>query len=241
MELYARARRGCSDLLTAFELIMRDGIEVTLRARPDFPDPLAQVYPAYVLIEAAAGGTVDLRGLMESFLGGADDIIRDGVIASSRAQGERLWLYRETMVESQGRGGRYLRTDVSVPISRIADFITAALQAVRGRHPEAMALAYGHVGDGNVHFNVIPPQGQDPVAMDALFHSAEALIFDVVDQMGGSISAEHGIGRVKQHAFLERIDAVSLDLATRLKLALDPTRILSNGRILPEDSGVQDG
>jgi FAD/FMN-containing dehydrogenase len=241
MELYARARRGCSDLLTAFELILRDGIEVTLRARPDFPDPLSQAYPAYVLIEAACGGTVDLRGLMESFLGGADDIIRDGVIASSRAQAERLWLYRETMVESQGRGGRYLRTDVSVPISSIADFIAQALEAVRAKHPEAMALAYGHVGDGNVHFNVIPPQGQDPAAMDALFHSAEDLIFDVVDRLGGSISAEHGIGRVKQHAFLERIDAVSLDLATRLKLALDPTRILSNGRILPEDSRVQNG
>ncbi len=102
MELYARARRGCSDLLTAFELILRDGIEVALRARPDFPDPLSEVYPAYVLIEASGGGTVDLRGLMESFLGGADDIIRDGVIASSRAQAERLWLYRETMVEIPG-------------------------------------------------------------------------------------------------------------------------------------------
>ncbi|WP_218823234.1 FAD-binding oxidoreductase [Inquilinus limosus] len=238
MELYARARRACSDLLTAFELILRDGIEVTLRARPDLPDPLSEPYPAYVLIEASAGGAVDLRGLMESFLGGADDIVRDGVLASSRAQGERLWLYRETMVESQGRGGRYLRTDVSVPISDIAGFIARALAAVRAKHPEAMPLAYGHVGDGNVHFNVIPPRGQDPAAMETLFHSAEELIFDVVDRLGGSISAEHGIGRVKQHAFLERIDPVSLDLATRLKLALDPTRILSNGRILPEDPVV---
>ena len=239
MELYARARRACSDLLTAFELILRDGIEVTLRTRPDFPDPLDAAYPAYVLIEASAGGAVDLRGLIETFLGGADDIIRDGVIATSRAQADRLWLYRETMVESQGRGGRYLRTDVSVPISRIADFIAAALAAVRGRYPEAMPLAYGHVGDGNVHFNVIPPAGLAAEAMDPLFHGAEELIFDVVDRLGGSISAEHGIGRVKQDAFLARIDPVALDLATRLKDALDPKHILSNGRILRGDSTIK--
>ena len=233
MALYALARRGCSDLLSAFELILRDGLEVALAARPDLTDPLARPYPAYVLMEASAGGEIDLRALIESFLASAGDLVEDGVVASSRAQAERLWLYRETMVEAQGRGGRYLRTDVSVPISQLADFVAQALAAVRHAAPQTQALAYGHVGDGNIHLNVIPPQGLAPADIAPLLHGAEEAIFAVVDRLGGSISAEHGIGRVKQRAFLERVDSVTLDLAKRVKTALDPQTILSRGRILP--------
>ena len=135
MALYARARRDCSDLLTAFELILRGGIEIALAARPDFADPLSKPFPVYVLIEASAGGRIDLAGILQDFLAGAGDLVEDGVVASSRAQAERLWLYREVMVETQGRGGRYLRTDVSVPISRLADFVTDTLDALGKNHP----------------------------------------------------------------------------------------------------------
>ena len=163
----------------------------------------------------------------------AGDLVGDGAIATSRRQAERLWSYREIMVEMQGGGGRYLRTDVSVPISQIPRFITEAVASVRAAYPEAQPLAYGHVGDGNVHLNVIPPKGLAPEAMDGLFHGAEEVIFEVVDRIGGSISAEHGIGRVKQEAYLERIGSVELDLARRVKDAFDPRHILSIGRILP--------
>ena len=112
-------------------------------------------------------------------------------------------------------------------------FIEDALCNLRQRFPEALALAYGHVGDGNVHLNVIPPPALPAEEMEALFRGAEAVIFSVVDRLGGSISAEHGIGLVKQRAYLERVDSVSLDLATRLKNALDPNGILSKGRIFP--------
>jgi FAD/FMN-containing dehydrogenase len=232
MALYARARRECSDLLTAFELILRGGIEIAIHARDDLNDPLSKPYPVYVLIEASAGGRVDLKGLLEEFLAGADDLVLDGVIASSRSQGERLWLLRETMVEAQGRGGRYLRTDVSVPISGLADFVADALDALAKAYPAALAVTYGHVGDGNIHLNVVPPDGIGAEAMEALFHGAEEIIFDVIDRHGGSISAEHGIGRVKQKAFLARAEAVSLELAGLIKDALDPLHILSEGRIL---------
>jgi FAD/FMN-containing dehydrogenase len=137
------------------------------------------------------------------------------------------------MVEAQGRGGRYLRTDVSVPISKLAAFIDEALRDLRQLYPEALALAYGHVGDGNVHLNVIPPVGATDESMTRLFEEAEQTIFDVVDRLRGSISAEHGIGRVKQKAFLSRTDDVALDLAFALKRALDPRFLLSPGRILP--------
>jgi len=233
MTLYARARRECSDLISAFELLLRRSIDITLRSRPDLGDPLGRSYPVYVLIEASAGGRLDLHALMEDFLAGSADLVEDGVLAVSHAQADRLWLYREVMVETQGRGGRFLRTDVSVPISRLADFVDEALRELGNAVPDAQPVTYGHVGDGNLHLNVVPPPGLDADATDRLFHQAEAVIFSVVDRFGGSISAEHGIGRVKREAFLERVDAVSLDLATRLKQALDPRHLLSDGRILP--------
>ncbi|MDQ0391518.1 FAD-binding oxidoreductase [Labrys monachus] len=240
MLLFARARRECSDLLTAFELILREGIEVALRARPDFTDPMDAPYPVYVLIETSAAGRVDLRALLEGCLAEADDLVADAVMASGKAQADRLWLFRETMVERQGNGRRYLRTDVSVPISRLAELVDQGVAAVRGRYPEALALAYGHVGDGNVHMNVIPPADLSLQQTEDLFHGAEALIFDVVDRLGGSISAEHGIGRVKQKAFVERADPVALDLAMRLKNVLDPGHLLSSGRIFPSLPGASD-
>jgi FAD/FMN-containing dehydrogenase len=233
MALYARARRSCGDLVTAFELILRDGLEVAIRARDGMPEPLERAYPAYVLVELASSAPIDLRALLETFLSDAQDLVADGAVAQSRAQSERFWLYREVMVEAQGRGGRYLRTDVSVPISKLAIFIEDALRNLNQRYPEALALAYGHVGDGNVHLNVIPPVDATPESMTHLFEGAEETIFDVVDRLHGSISAEHGIGRVKQEAFLSRTEDVALDLAFTLKRALDPLGLLSPGRILP--------
>jgi len=232
MALFARARRSCSDLLSAFELILRPGLEVSLGAPASLPEPLGATYPAYVIMELAASGAVDLRAILEHCLASADDLVVDGTIAAGQAQAEKLWLYREMMVEHQGQGGRYYRTDVSVPISRMADFLHATLDALASAVPEAQAIAYGHVGDGNIHLNVIPPTGQAPEEMAALFRRAEGIIFAIVDRMDGSISAEHGIGRVKRAAFLERIDPVSLALAEQLKHALDPAGLLSPGRIL---------
>jgi FAD/FMN-containing dehydrogenase len=126
-----------------------------------------------------------------------------------------------------------------VPISKIAAFVDDALRDLRERYPEALALAYGHVGDGNVHLNVIPPIGATPDSMSRLFDGAEETIFNVVDRLHGSISAEHGIGRVKQKAFLRRTDAVALDLAFMLKHALDPHDVLSPGRILPASTKAE--
>lgn len=240
MQLYARARRQCSDLLTAFELILRGGIEIAINSRDDLPDPLSEAYPVYVLIEASAAGRVDLRALLEGFLADASDLVLDGVIASSKAQGERLWLLREMMVEAQGRGGRYLRTDVSVPISSLAAFVSDTLAALSQKHPEAIAVTYGHVGDGNIHLNIVPPEDMPVEQFDQLFHATEEVIFDVVDKHGGSISAEHGIGRVKQAAFLKRADPLTLELSRRIKDAFDPKHLLSEGRILASlESGAR--
>ncbi|MCW6507106.1 FAD-binding oxidoreductase [Lichenifustis flavocetrariae] len=240
MSFFAHARRACGDLLSAFELILRPGLKVALDPPASLPDPLGAPYPAYVLMELASSGPVDLRGMLEDCLAGSD-LVADGTIAASHAQAERLWLYREMMVEHQGHGGRYYRTDVSVPISRIASFLTEALAGLEMALPEAKPVAYGHVGDGNIHLNVVPPPGLSPEAVSVLFQRAEDVIFTILDRMDGSISAEHGIGRLKRHAFLDRIDPVSLAIAESVKQALDPLRILSRGRILNPTTTDDDG
>ncbi len=231
MALYAVARRSCSDLLSAFEIILRPGLELGLAHRPELADPLETPCPVYILMELAGGGAVDLRALLEGCLVDAGDIVMDGVIAMSQAQTERLWSCREAMVEAQSRSGPYYRTDVSVPIADIPAFLAAALASLAQSLPDGQPVAYGHVGDGNIHLNVVPPADWSMEQRKALFAQAEELIFATVDRFGGSISAEHGIGRSKKRAFLRRVDPVTLDLFRRVKQALDPEARLSRGRV----------
>jgi FAD/FMN-containing dehydrogenase len=231
MALYAMARRSCSDLLSAFEILLRPGMELGLAARPELTDPLETACPVYILMELAAGGGVDLRAVLESCLADAGNLLIDGVIAMSHAQTERLWSCREAMVEAQSRGGPYYRTDVSVPIEAIPAFLDAALKTLARSLPDGRPITYGHIGDGNIHLNVVPPAEWTVEQRRALFEQAEELIFGTVDQFSGSISAEHGIGRSKKRAFLQRVDPVTLDLFRRVKQALDPKACLSRGRV----------
>lgn len=235
MAFHALARRSCSDLLSAFEILLRPGLDLGLATRPELSDPLETPCAVYILMELSAGPGVDLRGLLEACLEGAGDLLRDGVIATSQAQADRLWACREAMVEGQSRHGPYFRTDVSVPIPAIPAFLTAALADLARDLPEGRPITYGHVGDGNIHLNVVPPADHTPEQRETLFRQAEALIFGAVDRFGGSISAEHGIGRSKKAAFLERVDPVTLDLFRRLKGVLDPGNLLSRGRIFDQD------
>ena len=231
MALYAKARRACSDLLSAFELMLRDGLALALDDRPDLADPLGEPCPVYVLMELAASGPVDLAALLEGLFEDAGDLITDGTIAQSRAQADRLWMLREAMVAAQSRSGPYFRTDVSVPLAAIPAFLDAAFARLAADLPDGRPIAYGHVGDGNIHLNVVPPAGSPVERRRDLFRAAEELIFTTLDRFGGSISAEHGIGRSKKRAFLERVDPVTLDLLRRVKSAIDPDGLMSRGRI----------
>ncbi len=230
---YAHIRAACSDLATAFELLMRRTIDVSLAADERLADPFSERFPVYVLLELSCGAGIDLRALLEGALVSAGDRLLDAVIASSQEQAFRLWRLRETMVEQQGGGEAYFRSDVSLPISQIPAFVAAVEPALAQGFPESGINIYGHIGDGNLHINLIPPRGLQPEQRAALFHAGETVLFGVLDEFGGSISAEHGIGRTKRPAFLERIDDVSLDLMLRLKGALDPDGVLSGGRLLP--------
>jgi FAD/FMN-containing dehydrogenase len=236
VQLLGRARRDLCDLLSAFELLPRRGIELSLDAIHGQRDPLGEPSPFYVLMEVSATGLIDLRILVERFLEGliADGMIRDGTLAANSAQSTALWRLREGLIEAQTRRGRHLRTDVSVPISSVARFLEETQSDLERSEPEAVGLAYGHLGDGNIHFNVLPPPALDDDERIVLLHRCEAIVFHHVDAVGGSISAEHGIGLTKRDAFLERTSAPAADLMRRIRTVLDPRLTMSPGRIFAE-------
>ncbi|PAU79507.1 FAD-binding oxidoreductase [Halomonas salipaludis] len=233
--LYGLARRDCSDLLSAFELIPRRCIELAMEATPTLSDPLDDAYPWYVLMEVAASGPLDLGAMLEHLLeqGMERELVLDGALAASDAQAQQLWQFRESMLEGQRRRGEHLRTDIAMPISAIPAFVERASTAIMAASPACEIIAYGHVGDGNLHFNILPPTTLADADKHAHLHELEALLFEVVDEVDGSISAEHGIGRTKQAAYLARLSPLERELADGIKTLFDPAHAMNPGRILP--------
>ena len=238
--LYRRARVQCCDLMSAFEFMPPMAFTLAQEAIPALVAPLGQ-YPAYVLMEISGSGLVDTAALMEAFLSEAleSGLVLDGTIASSRAQAQNLWQFREGMNEGQALRGKHLRTDISVPLSKLAAFVAEAEAELAAVLPEFLAISYGHVGDGNVHLNVIPPNGLDLASKDKKIKLAKETINAVLDRYAGSISAEHGIGRLKRDDFEKRLDPVRKALLSSLKHALDPDAIMNPGCQLSLDL-VQD-
>ncbi|MDR5886211.1 FAD-binding oxidoreductase [Halomonas janggokensis] len=237
IDLYGLARRDCCDLLTAFELIPRRCIELAIEATPELRDPLESAYPWYVLMEVAATGPIDLSAMLEQLLekGMEREWVLDGALASSDTQSAQLWQFRESMLEGQRRRGKHLRTDISVPISALPDFVTQASETVMAASPECEIIAYGHVGDGNLHFNILPPMAMADSEKKAHLHDLEERLFDVLDDFHGSISAEHGIGRTKQAPYLARLSPLEQELVQGVKTLFDPKGLMNPGRILPAD------
>ncbi|MBP1851584.1 FAD-binding oxidoreductase [Rhizobium halophytocola] len=229
--LYRRARRECCDLLSAFEFMPPIAFTLAKEAMPDLPEPIATDYPAYVLMEISGSGLVDIDALMEAFLEGVlgDGLVVDGAVATSTAQARNLWLVREGMNEGQAKRGPHLRTDVSVPLSRLADFVADAEAAVKAELPDCISVSYGHVGDGNVHLNVLPPAGADRAVIDRKIYEAKQVVNAVLDRYHGSISAEHGIGRLKRGDFTTRLSPVRHQMLKAIKQAIDPRHMMNPG------------
>jgi FAD/FMN-containing dehydrogenase len=233
IRLFAAARRHLADLLSAFELISDRSVELA-RTMPDISNPLGTGAPYYVLLEASSSGPLDLETLVGGFLEFAmeEEMVLDGVRASSVTQAQKIWAIREGVVEAQVKHGTYLRTDVSVPISQVAACIDDVEAALAETVADGVVLTYGHIGDGNMHFVVMPPRDM-PEGPDrrSWIKASEAVIFEVVDRLGGSISAEHGIGRAKRAAFEKRASATQMDLLRTLKSGIDPANRMNPGAI----------
>jgi FAD/FMN-containing dehydrogenase len=215
--------------MSAFEFMPPLAFTLAQEAMPDLPIPLSGDYPAYVLMEISGSGLVDIDDLMHRFLEGVmtDGLVVDGTIATSQAQARNLWLIREGMNEGQAKRGAHMRTDISVPLSELAAFVVDAEAAVSEALPDCISVSYGHVGDGNVHLNVLPPNGATPEERHERIHAAKKVVNVVVDRYQGSISAEHGIGRLKRGDFEERLSDTRRGMLVAIKKALDPDLLLN--------------
>jgi D-lactate dehydrogenase (cytochrome) len=235
MALFARAREASGDQLTAFELIPRIGLDIAIKHVAGIVDPLPTAFPWYVLMEMSSsrpnGG---LHDAMENFLGETMEarLIADGALAASTAQARAFWHIREGLVEAQKFEGGGIKNDVSVPVSQVAAFITRATGAVKELLPDIRPVAFGHVGDGNVHFNLCEPVGADSKKFLARWDEFARIVHDIVADMDGSISAEHGIGRLKVEELTHYRAALELALMRRIKHAVDPDGTMNPGKIL---------
>ena len=234
MALFRLARRACSDLLTAFEVIGSECIPLALEADPALPVPVSA--PVHVLMEASSSGPIAMRDMVLDFLGKAmeEGLVSDAVLAESGTQARNFWAIREKLVEGQARRGFHVRTDLSVTLSRVPALVEEARRMVAEKYAGWTSLSYGHAGDGNIHFIALPPLGMP--AETARPIGAEMLdgLYDLMAAVGGSISAEHGIGRSRRDVFWNALPPAQQRLLRAMKTALDPDNRMNPGCLIPE-------
>ncbi len=231
--LLARAKEATGGAVESFELIGRLGIELALRHIPGAREPLESTPPWYVLIEIASGEPGAAEAGMERLLeaGMEADLVVDASIAQTEAQAKALWALRENQSAAQKSEGAAWKHDVAVPVSRIAEFLEAAGAALAARWPGVRIDAFGHVGDGNIHYDVLATTGGDAATHNARRDEAAHVVHDVVMSLGGSISAEHGLGTMKTAEAASYKSPSELAALRAIRLALDPKRIM-NPRVL---------
>ncbi|HYM32010.1 MAG TPA: FAD-binding oxidoreductase [Candidatus Cybelea sp.] len=235
VELLGLAKAMSGDQVTAFELMPRIGLDFTLKHIPGSVDPMRTRYDWHVLMELSGGrddGT--LRQTLEAILaeGMEHGLVLDATIAASKAQADGIWKLRDGMADAQKPEGGSIKHDISVPVSRIAEFIERASAACEALLPGVRVVAFGHIGDGNVLFNLSQPVGADRAAFLARWNEANRVVHDLVATFGGSISAEHGLGRMKRDEIRRYKPAVELDVMRAIKAALDPQGIMNPGKVI---------
>jgi len=234
IELLALLRGASGDTLTSFELIPRIAIELVCRHVPGTGDPLGGAADWQVLCELASSAELPLATTLEAALATATErgLVLDAALASGERQRQQFWRLRESIPEAQRRAGPSLKHDISVPVSALPGFVAEAAEWVRRAVPEGVLVGYGHAGDGNLHFNINLVDGSDPRAFLAREPEIRRAIHDRVTACHGSISAEHGIGRLKRDELARYANPVELGLMRTLKQALDPNGIMNPGKVL---------
>ena len=234
LELLGIATERTSGGVTSFEIMTRAGIELVLEHGAGTRDPLAAPHPWYALIELSSQQRDGLRDSMEDILtqGMERGLVRDAAIADSIEQGKAFWRLRELFSEVQRHAGGSIKEDISVPVAAVPAFIREANAAVATLIPDARPLPFGHLGDGNIHYNVSQPIGTDKEAFLKRWGEMNDVVFAVVKKYGGSISAEHGIGLLKRDLLPSVKDPVALELMRGIKRLLDPKGILNPGKVL---------
>jgi FAD/FMN-containing dehydrogenase len=236
LELFNRLQQHDAAAIQAYEYMSGPGIELVLRHIPGAALPLAQPAAHYALVELATPRQgAELRASLEALLAAALEagLVADAVIAESGAQRAALWRLREEHSEAQKLAGASVKNDVSVPVSKVPELIRRATQACERLVPDIRCVPFGHLGDGNIHFNLVQPEGGDPDAFLARDHELMDAVNAVVRALDGSFSAEHGIGRLKPYMMPEWRGGAELDLMRRIKATLDPKGLMNPGKLLP--------
>jgi FAD/FMN-containing dehydrogenase len=235
--LLLHCEKAAGEALEGFEILPQASLEAVLDHMPSVRAPLAEPHGWHVLIEVVAdrAGADRLRGVCESMLEDAFEqaLIEDAVLAANESQAEAFWLIRDSVAPAERARGPAVQHDISVPVEAMPDFIDAAVPALEAAWPGSEAIAFGHLGDGNIHFHVIAPQGADAATWQAGDGKRiSQQVYDLVTQWGGSISAEHGIGQLKRDDLARLGDPVALHLMRSVKQALDPQGLLNPGKLI---------
>lgn len=235
VELLALAKQASGGAVTAFEIVPKLGLELVLKHIPDTRDPLPSSLPWRILLELSLPREEGARDLLETLLGDAIEkgVAADAAICDTEAQKAMVWKIRENIAVAERAHGKALKHDVSVPVSRVAEFMERGIALAGQMAPGADVIAFGHVGDGNIHFNITPPPGADQdrfVDKDGL--PVSKAVHDLIASLNGSISAEHGIGRLKRDELAWRKSPVEMEMMRAVKRALDPDGRMNPGRVL---------
>jgi FAD/FMN-containing dehydrogenase len=233
VSLLGRLRDAAGDNVTAFEIVGRAGLELVLRHIPNARDPLPGK-PAWQVLIELSGARDDLSATLEQALqeAAADGLVDDAALAASEAQTAALWALRENVSEAQKIEGVSIKHDIAVPVSRIAEFIARADLALAAAFPAVRIVCFGHIGDGNLHYNQSKPDAQSNSEFIEQTEAVNRIVHDLVHQLGGSISAEHGLGQLKREEVLRYKSATEMDMMRAVKQALDPRGLMNPGKLL---------
>jgi FAD/FMN-containing dehydrogenase len=234
VEILSQLSTQLGEVISAFELIHRQGLNFLNETGIEFTEPLPSAPEWMVLVECGAGRDSGLKGNLERILGGAFDagLITDAVLAQNEAQRQAFWNIREHIPEANRRVGVISSHDISVPVSKVPDFIERTAQMVKSINPQFRINCFGHLGDGNLHYNIYPPKGAKRSEYDDVRASLASRVYEIVDGFGGSFSAEHGIGRMKKADLLKFSDPAKLTAMRAIKTALDPNGIMNPGAVI---------
>ncbi len=233
--LLGALRNASGDCVSSFELIPRIGVDLTMRHIPGVVDPLSAPSEWYVLCELSTSRPNEpLEALLEKILAEAHESgwVQDATVALSERERDTLWRLRESIPEAQRKDGASLKHDIAVPVSQVPRFIEVAGDWVAKNVPQGVLVSYGHLGDGNLHFNISQRAGSQAFQLQAVEQKAKRAIHDLVREFGGSFSAEHGIGQLKVFELERYAPPVELDLMRTIKKALDPNGIMNPGKVI---------
>jgi FAD/FMN-containing dehydrogenase len=233
--LLGRLRDAAGDNVTAFEIVGRTALDLVLRHIPNARDPLAGKPEWQVLIELS-GARDDLSSTLEQALhqATADGLVDDAALAASETQAAALWALRENVSEAQKIEGVSIKHDIAVPVSRIAEFILRADADLLSAFPAVRIVCFGHIGDGNLHYNQSRSDAQSNGEFIAQSAAVNRIVHDLVHELGGSISAEHGLGQLKREEVLRYKSQTEMDLMRAVKQALDPRGLMNPGKLLQQ-------